>query len=194
MRLVGVKSNRCGDGCGDQGTVENDDGAARDPSIAQSARRVRSAANPMEQHIGLGHGAAHPSPGCMVAGDEYAADIFTRGQEQYIEIKEFATDYSEAGSKAQTEYKGSNRLGGKAARLKTCERCEYLAFVTSAGRVWGRAAETHRGKRGCAPSRCNAPVMVVSCEAIPRLHGCDGDAVCSSAIRRRWRVSNQARR
>jgi len=90
VHLVGVKSNRAGVGAQVHVTVTDDGQAAR--SIYRTGGETSSfGANPMELHIGLGHGAV------IQAIDVYWPTTNTRQhftgieKNQYIEIKEFAT-------------------------------------------------------------------------------------------------------
>ena len=92
MRLTGVKTNRAGLGAEIKVTVENDGQAAR--TLYRTVGQTSSfGGNPMEQHIGLGHGAR------IVSLDVWWPTTKTRQhfrnveKDQFIAIKEFATDY-----------------------------------------------------------------------------------------------------
>ncbi len=93
LRLIGVKSNRAAIGAEIKLTVQSDGGPER--SIYRTVGDTSSfGGNPMEQHIGLGHGA------CIVAIDiwwpatkskQHFASV---GKNRFLEIKEFAQDYT----------------------------------------------------------------------------------------------------
>jgi hypothetical protein len=92
MRLTGVKTNRSAVGAEIKVTVENDGHAAR--TIYRTVGETSSfGGNPMEQHIGLGHGAR------IVSLDVWWPATKTRQQfrnvetDQFIAVKEFATGY-----------------------------------------------------------------------------------------------------
>jgi hypothetical protein len=92
LRLIGVKTNRSAVGAEIKVTVENDGLAAR--TIYRTVGETSSfGGNPMEQDIGLGHGAR------IVSLDVWWPATKTRQQfrnvekDQFIAIKEFATDY-----------------------------------------------------------------------------------------------------
>jgi tetratricopeptide (TPR) repeat protein len=93
VRLVGVKSNRSAVGAEIKVTVQDGNEAQR--SIYRTVGETSSfGANPMEQHIGLGHD-AH-----AVTVDVWWPTTGTRQhfagieKNQYLEIKEFATTYT----------------------------------------------------------------------------------------------------
>jgi len=92
VRLTGVKSNRSAVGAEIKVTVENDGQAAR--TIYRTVGETSSfGGNPIEQHIGLGHGAR------IVSLDVWWPATKTRQQfpnvekDQFIAINEFATGY-----------------------------------------------------------------------------------------------------
>jgi tetratricopeptide (TPR) repeat protein len=93
VRLVGVKSNRSAVGAEIKVTVEDGDAAPR--SIYRTVGQTSSfGANPMEQNIGLGHG-AH-----AITLDVWWPATGTRqhftgvAKNEYLEIKESATSYT----------------------------------------------------------------------------------------------------
>jgi VCBS repeat protein/PPIC-type peptidyl-prolyl cis-trans isomerase-like protein/ASPIC/UnbV protein len=93
VRLTGVKSNRAALGAEIKVTVENDGGVRR--SIYRTVGDTSSfGANPMEQHIGLGHGAR------IIRLDVWWPASNTRQQfsnvdkNEFIAIKEFDTRYT----------------------------------------------------------------------------------------------------
>jgi hypothetical protein len=107
VRLIGVKSNRGAVGAEIKVTVENDGGTRR--SIYRTVGDTSSfGANPMEQHIGLGHGAR------IVGLDVWWPATNTRQQfskvdkNEFIAIKEFDTGYTKL-------ERHPYRLGGSAA-------------------------------------------------------------------------------
>jgi hypothetical protein len=107
VRLIGVKSNRGAVGAEIKVTVENDGGTRR--SIYRTVGDTSSfGSNPMEQHIGLGHGAR------ILGLDVWWPATNTRQQfsnvdkNEFIAIKEFDTGYTKL---ERQPY----RLGGSAA-------------------------------------------------------------------------------
>ena len=107
VRLIGVKSNRAAVGAEIKVTVENDGGTRR--SIYRTVGDTSSfGSNPMEQHIGLGHG-AH-----IISLDVWWPATNTRQQfshldkNEFIAIKEFEKGYTKL---ERQPY----RLGGSAA-------------------------------------------------------------------------------
>jgi ASPIC and UnbV len=91
--LTGVKSNRSAMGARIKVTVENDGHGER--SIYRTVGETSSfGGNPMEQHIGLGHGAR------ITALDVWWPTTNTRQhfarveKDQYIAVKEFAAAYT----------------------------------------------------------------------------------------------------
>ena len=108
VHLVGAKSNRAAVGARIQITVENDGHPPR--AISRTVGGGSSfGGNPMEQHIGLGH-AAH-----IVGLDVWWPASNTRqhfsqvNRNQFIEIKEFASEYRKL-------LRPSFRLGGSSGR------------------------------------------------------------------------------
>jgi tetratricopeptide (TPR) repeat protein len=97
VRLTGVKSNRSAIGAQIKVTVENDGHVER--SIYRTVGGTSSfGGNPVEQHIGLGHGAR------ITALDVWWPATNTRqhftgvGKNHYITIKEFADIYNRVGA------------------------------------------------------------------------------------------------
>ena len=92
VRLVGVKSNRSAVGAEIKVTVEDDGGAPR--SIYRTVGNTSSfGGNPLEQHIGLGHGARITSLDVWWPATNTRQHFAHVKKNEYIEIKEFATGY-----------------------------------------------------------------------------------------------------
>jgi len=90
IHLVGVKSNRAGIGAQVHVTVTDDGQAAR--SIYRTGGETSSfGANPMELHIGLGHGAVIQAVDVFWPATNTRQHFTGIEKNQYIEIKEFAT-------------------------------------------------------------------------------------------------------
>jgi hypothetical protein len=111
VRLTGVKSNRSAVGAQIKITVENDGGAAR--SIYRTVGDTSSfGVNPLEQHIGLGHGAR------ILGLDVWWPATNTRQRfaqvhkNQFIAIQEFATGYTKL--KRQPARLGENKTAAMA--------------------------------------------------------------------------------
>jgi tetratricopeptide (TPR) repeat protein len=111
VRLAGVKSNRSAVGAQIKITVENDGGAAR--SIYRTVGDTSSfGVNPLEQHIGLGHGAR------ILGLDVWWPATNTRQRfaqvhkNQFIAIQEFAAGYTKL--KRQPARLGENRTAAVA--------------------------------------------------------------------------------
>jgi hypothetical protein len=111
VRLAGVKSNRSAVGAQIKMTVENDGGAAR--SIYRTVGDTSSfGVNPLEQHIGLGHGAR------ILGLDVWWPATNTRQRfaqvhkNQFIAIQEFATGYTKL--KRQPARLGENKTAAMA--------------------------------------------------------------------------------
>jgi len=93
LKLVGVKSNRAAYGARITVTVQNDGGAAR--TIVRTVGYGSSFGNnPMEQHIGLGHGALILSIDILWPASNSRQHFTSVGKDQFLQIKEFATDYT----------------------------------------------------------------------------------------------------
>src|SRR5208337_3371777 len=93
IKLVGVKTNRAAFGARITVTVEND---GHDPhTIARTVGYGSSfGGNPMEQHIGLGHGASILSVDIWWPTSDTRQHFTSVGKNQFLLIKEFATDYA----------------------------------------------------------------------------------------------------
>ena len=92
IRLTGVKTNRAAVGAEIKVTVENDGHVAR--AIYRTAGGTSSfGGNPMEQHIGLGHGARIVSLEVWWPVTKTRQQFSNVEKDQFIAIKEFATDY-----------------------------------------------------------------------------------------------------
>ena len=107
VRLAGVKSNRSAVGAQIKVTVEDDGQAAR--SIYRTVGNTSSfGGNPLEQHIGLGHGAR------ITALDVWWPATNTRQhfthveKNEFISIKEFANEYTKLDR--QTDRLGGDRV------------------------------------------------------------------------------------
>jgi len=93
LRLVGVKSNRAAVGARIQVTVENDGKATR--SIYRTVGYGSSfSGNPMEQHIGLGHGARVTSFDIWWPASNTRQHFSGVGKNQFILVKELANEYT----------------------------------------------------------------------------------------------------
>lgn len=93
VRLVGVKTNRSGVGAEIHVTVQ--DGNAAPRSIYRTVGQTSSfGANPMEQHIGLGHNAHDIALDIWWPATRTRQHFTGVEKDQYIEIKEFATNYT----------------------------------------------------------------------------------------------------
>ena len=92
VRLVGVKSNRAAVGARIKVTVENDGKVTR--SIYRTVGYGSSfGGNPMEQHIGLGHGARVTELEIWWPATNTRQHFSNLAKNQFIQIKEFGTDY-----------------------------------------------------------------------------------------------------
>ncbi len=93
VRLVGVKSNRSAVGAEIKVTVEDDGAAAR--SIYRRVGDTSSfGQNPLEQHIGLGHGARITSLDVWWPASNSRQHFAHVDKNEYIEIKEFGAAFS----------------------------------------------------------------------------------------------------
>ena len=107
VRLIGVKSNRAAVGAEIKVTVENDGGAPR--SVYRTVGDTSSfGSNPMEQHIGLGHGARILSLDVWWPATNTRQQFSNVDKNQFIAVKEFETGYTKL---VRQPY----RLGGSAA-------------------------------------------------------------------------------
>ena len=93
VRLVGVKSNRAAVGARITVTVENDGHASR--SICRTIGYGSSfGGNPMEQHIGLGHGARITGVDIWWPASDTRQHFSSVPKNQFILVKELANDYT----------------------------------------------------------------------------------------------------
>ena len=99
VKLVGVKSNRAGIGARMQVTVQNQGGATR--SIYRTAGSGGSfGANPIQQHIGLGRWAKILQLQVWWPASNTHQTFHDLAKNQFIEIKEFAKDYTKVERKS----------------------------------------------------------------------------------------------
>jgi tetratricopeptide (TPR) repeat protein len=111
VRLAGVKSNRSAVGAQIKITVENDGGAAR--SIYRTVGDTSSfGVNPLEQHIGLGHGARILSLDVWWPATNTRQRFAQVHKNQFIAIQEFATGYTKL--KRQPARLGENKTAAVA--------------------------------------------------------------------------------
>ncbi len=109
VRLIGVKSNRAAVGAEIKVTVENDGGIRR--SVYRTVGDTSSfGSNPMEQHIGLGHGARILSLDVWWPATNTRQQFSQVDKNEFIAIKEFETSYTKL---ERQPY----RLGGTAAGI-----------------------------------------------------------------------------
>jgi tetratricopeptide (TPR) repeat protein len=93
IKLVGVKSNRAAFGARINVTVQNDGGETR--TIVRTVGYGSSFGdNPLEQHIGLGHGARMLSVDIWWPASDTHQHFTSVGKNQFLLVKEFATDYT----------------------------------------------------------------------------------------------------
>jgi len=94
LKLVGVKANRAAIGARIKVTVKDQAGAVR--SIYRTVNSGGSfGASPLEQHIGLGKAAQSVSIEILWPGGSRTPQTFSNvGKNQFLEIKEFATQYT----------------------------------------------------------------------------------------------------
>jgi FG-GAP-like repeat/PPIC-type PPIASE domain/ASPIC and UnbV len=93
VRLTGVKSNRAAMGAEIKLTVQDDGAASR--TIYRTVGGTSSfGANPMEQHIGLGHGARIISLDIWWPASNTRQHFSPVEKNEFIAIKEFATAYT----------------------------------------------------------------------------------------------------
>jgi hypothetical protein len=101
VRLVGVKSNRAAIGAEIKVTVENDGGSPR--SIYRTVGDTSSfGGNPMEQHIGLGHGARDIKIEVWWPASKTRQQFSSVGKDQFVEIKELSKDFTKLDRHAYT--------------------------------------------------------------------------------------------
>jgi hypothetical protein len=93
LKLVGVKANRSAIGARIKVTVKDQAGAVR--SIYRTVNSGGSfGASPLEQHIGLGKSAQSVSIEILWPGGRTPQTFSNVGKNQFLEIKEFATEYT----------------------------------------------------------------------------------------------------
>jgi hypothetical protein len=98
VKLIGVKSNRSAIGAEITVTVENDKHASR--SIYRTVGETSSfGGDPLEQHIGLGHGARILSIDTWWPATNTRQHFTHVDKNQFISIKEFSTDYAKLNRK-----------------------------------------------------------------------------------------------
>ena len=113
VKLVGVKSNRAGIGARIHVTVENG-GAAR--SIYRTVGSGGSfGANPIEQHIGLGKSAKITQLEVWWPASNSRQSFTNVEKDQFIQIKEFAKDYTKL-TRESFQLGGASRAGSVHAR------------------------------------------------------------------------------
>jgi hypothetical protein len=104
VRLIGVKSNRAAVGAEIKVSVENDGGSER--SIYRTVGEPSSfGSNPMEQHIGLGHGAKNINLDIFWPASNTRQQFLNVQKNEFIAVKEFDKNYTKLERKAV-------RLGG----------------------------------------------------------------------------------
>jgi tetratricopeptide (TPR) repeat protein len=107
VRLIGVKSNREAAGAEIKITVANDGGSPR--SIYRTVGETSSfGANPIEQHIGLGHGARILSLEVFWPATNSRQQFTNVAKNEFISVKEFDKSYTKLQRKTV-------RLGGSSA-------------------------------------------------------------------------------
>ena len=107
VRLIGVKSNRSAVGAEIKVTVENDGGSPR--SIYRTVGEWSSfGMNPIEQHIGLGHGARIVSMDVFWPATNSHQQFSGVPKNEFIAVKEFDKSYTKLERKTV-------RLGGSKA-------------------------------------------------------------------------------
>ena len=93
LKLVGVKANRSAIGARIKVTVKNQAGAAR--SIYRTVGSGGSfGGSPLQQHIGLGKSAQIVNIEILWPGSRTPQTFSNVGKNQFLEIKEFATEYT----------------------------------------------------------------------------------------------------
>jgi tetratricopeptide (TPR) repeat protein len=109
LKLVGVKANRAAIGARIKVTVKDQAGAVR--SIYRTVNSGGSfGASPLEQHIGLGKAAQSVSVEILWPGGSRTPQTFSNvGKNQFLEIKEFATEYTKL-ERRRVRLGGANRV------------------------------------------------------------------------------------
>jgi VCBS repeat protein/ASPIC/UnbV protein/PPIC-type peptidyl-prolyl cis-trans isomerase-like protein len=112
LHLVGVKSNRAAIGATIKITVENDGHIPR--FICRTVGGTSSfGGNPMEQHIGLGHGARILSVEIWWPTSKTTQRFESMNKNEYFEIKEFANDYVKLARAPAKHNGGKTVVAGK---------------------------------------------------------------------------------
>jgi len=112
VRLAGVKSNRAAVGARITVTVENDGKVTR--SICRTVGYGSSfGGNPMEQHIGLGHGARITGLDIWWPATDKRQHFSNVAKNQFILIKEFASDYAKLDRQPVNMSKSNVAAGSK---------------------------------------------------------------------------------
>jgi len=108
LKLVGVKANRAAIGARIQVTVKNGGDGTR--SIYRTVGSGGSfGASPLEQHIGLGKAAQIVSIEILWPGNSAPQTFTNVGKNQFLEIKEFATEYTKL-ERRQVRLGGAKRV------------------------------------------------------------------------------------
>jgi hypothetical protein len=116
VRLVGVKTNRAGIGAQIKVTVENEGHRAR--LIYRAVGSGGSfGASPLEQHIGLGKSARILSVEVWWPASKTRQNFSSVGANQFIEIKEFAKDYTKIERK-QIRLGGTKRVAAPGQQVQ----------------------------------------------------------------------------
>jgi hypothetical protein len=116
VRLIGVKSNRGAVGAEIKVTVEDDGGAQR--SIYRTVGGASSfGANPMEQHIGLGHGAHIASLDVWWPATNTRQQFSNVEKNAFLAIKEFDTRYTKL-DRSPTPIDGARTIAPAVAEAK----------------------------------------------------------------------------
>ncbi len=105
LRLVGVKANRAAIGARIKVTVKNEGSAGTRPVYRTVGSGGSFGASPLEQHMGLGKGARIVSIEIRWPGGGAPQTFSNVGKNQFLEIKEFAAEYTKLERRAY-------RLGG----------------------------------------------------------------------------------
>jgi tetratricopeptide (TPR) repeat protein len=112
VRLVGVKSNRAAVGARIKVTVENDGKVTR--SIYRTVGYGSSfSGNPMEQHIGLGHGARITSIDIWWPASDTRQHFTGVSKDQFILVKELGNDYTKLDKQPVRTGASSMAVGSK---------------------------------------------------------------------------------
>ena len=131
LKLVGVKANRAAIGARIKVTVKDQAGAVR--SIYRTVNSGGSfGASPLEQHIGLGKAAQSVSIEILWPGGSRTPQTFSNvGKNQFLEIKEFATEYTKL-ERRRVRLGGAKRAPMKRALLLALAACFFVSNVRAA--------------------------------------------------------------